>query len=138
MLCPATIFALLTTITVVAAVRANTTFSVLATSAHNTTNVSVVTTGVYEIFRAEIDQFTVNFTANGSTFQTTQERFDVTAQGVNEGALLVECNAVWITIFASYPAVVPLSCSDPAVNATLLQGEVWPEYGGFYLFVELK
>ena len=138
MLWSARIVALLTTIAAVAAAPANITFSALATSAHNTTNFSVLTTGVYEILRAEIYQFTVNITANASTVQTTQEAFEVTTIGVNEGALPVTCTAVWITIFTTYPAVKSLNCSDSAVSAALVQEEVWPEYGGFYLFIELK
>ena len=105
---------------------------------HNWTNISVVTTGTYEILRAEILQTTVNVTAGNSLIQTSREDFKVVTQGINSGALPVQCSAGWTSIFATYPVLVPLSCADPDVNATLLQAEVWPEDGGFYLFVGFK
>ena len=138
MLWSATISAFLATNTVVAAARANNTFGALFNSTHNVTNLSVATAGVYEILRAEIYQTTVNTSASGSGILTTQESFDVIVQGVSKGALPIKCSVTWVTIYTTYPALVALICTDPAVNVTLFQGEVWPEFGGFYLFVELK
>ena len=139
MLCIATIFAFFATFAVATAAPAtNSSFETLFTPGVNGTNVSIISTGIYEILRAEIYQSTVDVTTNGSDFQTIREVFTVIVQGNNSGALPVKCNGTWLSVFATYPIWAPLYCSDPAVNATLLQGEVWPEYGGFYLFVELR
>ena len=104
----------------------------------NSTSQSIATNGSYKILRADILQTTVNITSGNSTFLASQEKFNVNTEGINSGALPVECSANWVSLFITYPAVVPLLCTDPEVNATLIQREVWPEYGGFYLFVELK
>ena len=104
----------------------------------NSTNQLIPTTGSYKISRAEIVQSTVNITSKNSSFLTSQEKFIVYTEGINPGALPVRCSVSWVTVFTTYPAIVPLSCADPEVNATLIQREVWPEYGGFDLFVAFK
>ena len=93
--------------------------------------------GVYDILRAEIYQRTVNISTNSSVL-TIREDFSVVVQGVTAGSLPVRCNSSWLTTFVGFPASIPLICADPTVNVTLLQGEVWPEYGGFFIFVQLQ
>ena len=137
MLIATTIFALVTSIIAVTNPQADSVIFGVASKGQNATKFKVLDVGVYQILRAEIDQTTVNISSNVSVL-TTREDFAVVVQGTENGALPVRCNASWLSFLATYPAEVSFSCTDPAVNLTLLQGEVWPEYGGFFLFVELK
>lgn len=138
LLTPTIILAVLTTFIEAAIAQANSSIHALATTnGTNSTEIRVLSHGVYEILSADIFQRTVNVSAN-LPILTIQEDFAVTVKSTANGALPVQCNASWLTLSVIYPAVVALDCADPAVNVTLLQGEVWPEYGGFFLFVELK
>lgn len=135
---PTAIFAFLATIILVSNAGTESTVLAVTISAKNGTNYSVIAAGVYQILSVDIFQTTVNTSTSGPGSLTTREEVDVVVAGSMPGALPVTCNMSWLTVFTSYPAIIPLSCQDPAVNVTLVQGEVWPEYGGFYLFVELK
>lgn len=120
-----------------ALVRTNTSLPSAVTNGTNNAGPEPFSPGVYDILRAEIYQRTVNISTNSSVL-TIREDFCVIVQGVTAGSLPVRCNSSWLTTFVGFPANMPLICVDPTVNVTLLQGEVWPEYGGFFIFVQLQ